>query len=150
MPHFPRLWHYYFFFPQEINWREVWNMTTWTYSCYGQKYLIISKLLSWKLMLGLLILILWLEVMTKDMLAPSKEMLCKAHFPFPSDDPAVNVLASFKPFSFFAIWELQKINNLLNKIVMYRYLSHSLLILSIVISYTAVQLVHILYCLLTY
>ena len=40
--------------------------------------------------------------MTRDMLAPSKKMLCKAYLPFPSDDPAVNVLASFKPFSFFA------------------------------------------------
>jgi len=33
------------------------------------------------------------DVVTRDMLAPSRETSCEAHLPLPLDDPAVNVLA---------------------------------------------------------
>jgi hypothetical protein len=34
------------------------------------------------------------DVVTEDMLAPSRETSCEAHLPLPPDDPAVNVLAT--------------------------------------------------------
>ena len=34
------------------------------------------------------------DVMTKEMLAPSRETSCEAHLPLPPDDPAVKVLAT--------------------------------------------------------
>ena len=57
---------------------------------YMHSHLTISKLPSRKQVFGFVNS----DVVTGEMLVPSKKTSCKAHLPFPPDNPAVNVLVT--------------------------------------------------------